>query len=200
LVSIASWTFIRQTSNHRIDIRLVNAALTGHGYNMASQADTGKGKDPTVPAGTEPGGMADNDAAQRSLERLSVLIVDDNQNMRRLLQALLRAARITAIYEAGSGKEAFAVLANSRPDIIITDLAMQPLNGIEFVRKLRGDPDSPGHAIPVIMLTGYCEEAMVVKARAAGVNDFVAKPVSARILKERIERVVFDDRNAAAVR
>jgi CheY-like chemotaxis protein len=144
--------------------------------------------------------MADNDAAQRSLEGLSVLIVDDNQNMRRLLHTLLRAARIKSINEAGSGKEAFAVLANGRPDIIITDLAMQPLNGIEFVRRLRSDPDSPGREIPVIMLTGYCEEAMVVKARAAGVNDFVAKPVSAKMLKERIERIVFDDRNAAAVR
>ncbi|MGH7058194.1 MAG: response regulator, partial [Acetobacteraceae bacterium] len=79
-------------------------------------------------------------------------------------------------------------------------LAMKPLNGIDFVRLLRTDPDSPAPHVPVIMLTGYSEEAMVVKARAAGVNDFVAKPVSAKVLKERIERIVFDARNASAVR
>ena len=144
--------------------------------------------------------MSDNGAASRSLEGLSVLIVDDNQNMRFLLHTLLRAARITAINEADSGKEALSILTTTRPDIIITDLAMKPLNGIDFVRLLRNDPDSPGRDIPVIMLTGYSEEAMVVKARAAGINDFVAKPVSAKVLKERIERVIFDARNASAVR
>lgn len=144
--------------------------------------------------------MSDNGAASRSLEGLSVLIVDDNQNMRFLLHTLLRAAHITAINEAGSGKEALSILTTTRPDIIITDLAMKPLNGIDFVRLLRNDPDSPGRDIPVIMLTGYSEEAMVVKARAAGINDFVAKPVSAKVLKERIERVVFGARNASVVR
>ena len=139
-------------------------------------------------------------SALRSLEGLSVLIVDDNQNMRRLLHTLLRAARITAINEAASGKEALAILVNFRPDIIITDLAMKPLNGIDFVRLLRADRASPAPDVPVIMLTGYSEEAMVVKARVAGVNDFIVKPVSANVLRERIERIVFDSRNAAAIR
>ena len=144
--------------------------------------------------------MTGDNPALRSLEGISVLIVDDNQNMRRLLHTLLRAARVTAINEAGSGQEALDILVNSRPDIIITDLAMKPLNGIDFVRLLRTDRASPAPDVPVIMLTGYSEEAMVVKARAAGVNDFVAKPVSANVLRERIERIVFDSRNAAAIR
>lgn len=138
--------------------------------------------------------------ADRRLDGLSVLIVDDNQNMRRLLHTLLRAVRITSINEAASGREALEILANARPDIIVTDLAMKPLNGIDFVRLLRSDRTNPAAGIPVIMLTGYSEEAMVVKARAAGVNDFVAKPVSANVLRERIERVVFDSRNVSAVR
>jgi len=144
--------------------------------------------------------MTGNNPALRSLEGISVLIVDDNQNMRRLLHTLLRAARITAINEAASGKEALAILVDSRPDIIITDLAMQPLNGLDFVRLLRAARTSPAPDVPVIMLTGYSEEGMVVKARVAGVNDFVAKPVSANVLRERIERIVFDSRNAAAIR
>lgn len=144
--------------------------------------------------------MTEAGAGSRSLAGLSVLIVDDNQNMRRLLHTLLRAAGITAINEADSGKEALEILTSTCPDVIISDLAMKPLDGLEFVRLLRGDEGGFAQHVPVIMLTGHSEEAMVVKARAVGVNDFVVKPVSAVVLKERIERVVFDSRNAAAVR
>lgn len=144
--------------------------------------------------------MTDAGPGFRRLDGLAVLIVDDNQNMRRLLHTLLRAIHITEIKEADSGKDALAVLNGVTPDLIITDLAMRPLNGIDFVRLLRSDRTCPAAIVPVIMLTGYSEEAMVMKARAAGVNDFVAKPVSANMLRERIERVVFDSRNVSAVR
>jgi CheY-like chemotaxis protein len=134
--------------------------------------------------------MAENSTEPRTLERISVLIVDDNENMRRLLHTLLRAGGITAINEAESVKEALLILFNSRIDIIITDFAMRPYNGIDFVRLLRNDPDSPARNLPVIMLTGHAEESMVIKARAAGATDFLAKPVSAKVLKEHIERIV----------
>jgi CheY-like chemotaxis protein len=144
--------------------------------------------------------MTDAGAASRRLDGLTVLIVDDNQNMRRLLHTLLRAIRITEIREADSGKDALAILTAVTPDLILTDLAMKPLNGLDFVRLLRSDRTCPAATVPVIMLTGYSEETMVMKARAAGVNDFVAKPVSANVLRERIERVIFDSRNVSAVR
>lgn len=134
--------------------------------------------------------MAERESSLPSLTGLSVLIVDDNQNMRRLLHTLLRAMRIDKIRDVASGQEALAMLHDFKADVVITDLAMKPLNGIDFVRVLRSDPKSPAPKVPVLMLTGYCEEAIVVKARKAGVNDFVAKPVSAKMLADRISRLI----------
>ena len=138
--------------------------------------------------------MSDNGAELRSLEGLSVLIVDDNQNMRRLLRTLLQAVGIRAINEAESVKDALKLLFNARTDVVITDFSMQPYNGIDFIRLLRNDPDSPARNLPIIMLTGHAEESMVGKARAAGATDFLAKPVSAKVLKEHIDRIVFGPR------
>lgn len=138
--------------------------------------------------------MPESCAEARSLEKVSVLIVDDNQNMRRLLRTLLQAVGIRAINEAESVKEALKLLFNTRTDVVITDFSMQPYNGIDFIRLLRNDPDSPARNLPIIMLTGHAEESMVVKARAAGATDFLAKPVSAKVLKEHIDRIVFGPR------
>ena len=124
----------------------------------------------------------------------TVLIVDDNQNMRRLLRTLLQAVGIRAINEAESVKDALKLLFNARTDVVITDFSMRPYNGIDFIPLLRNDPDSPARNLPIIMLTGHAEESMVVKARAAGATDFLAKPVSAKVLKEHIDRIVFGPR------
>ena len=134
--------------------------------------------------------MSEAASALPSLAGFSVLVVDDNENMRRLLHALLRAMRVDTIHDASSGKEALALLRDITPDAIVTDLAMKPLNGIDFVRLLRSDAGSAAQRVPVVMLTGYSEEALVVKAREAGVDDFIAKPVSARMLGDRLSRLV----------
>jgi CheY-like chemotaxis protein len=78
--------------------------------------------------------MADTQSPPRKLSELSVLVVDDNANMRRLVLTQLRAFEVSRVREAGSGVEALQALADFVPDVIITDLAMQPMNGIEFVR------------------------------------------------------------------
>ncbi len=79
-------------------------------------------------------------------------------------------------------------------DIVMTDLAMQPLDGIDFVRLLRNSPDSPNPMLPVIMITGHSTQARVFEARDAGVNEFLSKPVTARGVIERIAQVVENSR------
>ena len=79
-------------------------------------------------------------------------------------------------------------------DIIMTDLAMQPLDGIDFVRLLRNSPDSPNPMAPVIMITGHSTMRRVTEARDVGVNEFLSKPVTARGVLERIARVVDNPR------
>jgi len=67
---------------------------------------------------------------------------------------------------------------------------MDRLNGIEFTRMVRTDEDSPDRFVPIIMLTCYTEKARVFEARDAGVTEFMAKPVSAQSLYDRIASVI----------
>lgn len=123
-------------------------------------------------------------------ELLKILIVDDNQHMRVLLAEILRAIGVNAIYEANDGAEGLQMMRAHAVDIVMTDLSMQPLDGIDFVRLLRNSPDSPNQMIPVIMVTGHSTMKRVAEARDAGVTEILTKPLTARGVIDRITRVI----------
>jgi len=134
--------------------------------------------------------LAVETAARRvRYDLLKVLLVDDNHHMRVMLSEILRAIGIRTIVEAGEGGEALQMLRNHPVDIIMTDLAMAPLDGIDFVRLLRKTA-GPSQTTPVIMITGHCTLARVKDARNAGVNEFLAKPLTARGVLDRIGLVI----------
>jgi len=114
--------------------------------------------------------------------------------MRVLLTEILRAVGVKHVYEANDGAEALQVMRSNPIDIIMSDLAMQPLDGIDFVRLLRNSPDSPNPMAPVIMITGHSTQKRVQEARDVGVNEFLSKPVTARGVLERIAQVVDNPR------
>jgi two-component system chemotaxis response regulator CheY len=121
---------------------------------------------------------------------LKILLVDDNQHMRLLLVEILRAIGVRQIYESCDGFEALQLMREVSVDIVITDLTMQPLDGIDFVRLLRNSKDSPNVLAPVIMLTGHSTMRHVEEARDAGTNEFLTKPVTARGVIDRLCRVI----------
>ena len=123
-------------------------------------------------------------------ELLKVLLVDDNQHMRVLLTEILRAIGVKLIFEASDGAQALQILRGNPIDIVMTDLAMEPMDGIDFVRLLRNSQDSPNPMVPVIMVTGHSTMRRVGEARDVGVTEFLSKPVTARGVIERITRVV----------
>jgi two-component system, chemotaxis family, chemotaxis protein CheY len=125
---------------------------------------------------------------------VKALIVEDNHHMRVLLRSLLNTLGITHIYEASDGAEAFALLRDRQPDLVLTDLTMHPIDGISFVRELRQSPHSPNPYIPVVMVTGHTERRRVETARDAGVTEFLAKPISAKALYQRILNIVINPR------
>jgi len=127
-------------------------------------------------------------------ELLKMLLVDDNHHMRVLLTEILRAIGVRQVFEANDGAEALQIMRAHQIDIIMTDLAMQPLDGIDFVRLLRNSPDSPNPMAPVIMITGHSTSRRVTEARDVGVNEFLSKPVTARGVLERIAQVVDNPR------
>jgi len=120
---------------------------------------------------------------------LKILLVDDNQHMRVLLSEILRALGVRQIFEASDGAEGLQNLRHNPVDIIMTDLSMQPLDGIDFVRLLRS---TPGHSqmTPVIMITGHSTLQRVHEARDAGVTEFLAKPLTARGVLGRVALVI----------
>jgi CheY-like chemotaxis protein len=128
--------------------------------------------------------------AEARFENLEALIVEDNAHMRALLRALLGGIGVGAIREAEDGGRALALLEGIRPDFVLTDLTMAPMDGIAFTRALRLSHASPNPYVPVIMVTGHTERERVVAARDAGVTELLAKPVTARSLLLRIAAIV----------
>lgn len=120
------------------------------------------------------------------LATLDVMVVDDNAHMRTLVAAILRGFGLSAIHESGDGGHAMGELRDRPIDLIFTDMRMDPIDGIEFTHMLRTAPDSPAPFIPIIMMTGYCERSHVTAARDAGVTEFLAKPITARAIWERV--------------
>jgi two-component system chemotaxis response regulator CheY len=120
---------------------------------------------------------------------MKVLLVDDNPHIRALLGEILRALGVRQIFEAGDGAAGLQILRNDPVDIIMTDLSMQPLDGIDFVRLLRSTA-GPSQMTPVIMITGHCTLQRVNEARDAGVNEFLAKPLTAGGVLGRVALVI----------
>ena len=125
-----------------------------------------------------------------NLERLSILCVDDNRDAHPILKALLNAMNITDIRFCLDTVEAYREMESARPDILLVDFEMRPLNGLGFVKLLRRDPESPAPDIPILMTTGHKDESRLDAAREAGAHGIVAKPVTARGLYEALAAVI----------
>lgn len=128
------------------------------------------------------------------LDRLSVLVVDDNQHMRSLVRTILESLGVSQIMEARDGAHALEKMAQTQIDLMIVDWNMEPMDGLSLTRHLRTAEDSPDQFVPVIMLSGHTERARVMEARDAGVTEFMAKPVSARSLYARIVSIIENPR------
>jgi CheY-like chemotaxis protein len=125
-----------------------------------------------------------------AFEQLRVLIVEDNQHMRSLLRSLLNSVGIRDVVEASSGGSALTLLREKKCDLVLSDLAMKPMDGLEFSRTVRTAENSPNPFVPIIMITGHTEKHRVEAARDAGVTEFLAKPITAHSLFSRLAEIV----------
>jgi two-component system chemotaxis response regulator CheY len=124
------------------------------------------------------------------LGALKVLIVEDNQHMRVLLRSLLASAGMHDVQEAADGSAALNVLATRKCDLILCDLQMKPMDGLDFTREMRRSKTSANPFVPIIMISGYTEKHRVEAARDAGITEFLAKPITAQSLYARIAEIM----------
>jgi two-component system chemotaxis response regulator CheY len=123
--------------------------------------------------------------------KVSVLVVEDNEFIRRIIVKMLRASRMQDVLEAPDGKTAIRMLLDGViPDVLICDIKMSPVDGLELVEFVRSDLELKKRQIPVIMLTANPVKEDVLKARSYGVEAFLAKPVSKESLFQRLEFVL----------
>jgi two-component system, chemotaxis family, chemotaxis protein CheY len=122
--------------------------------------------------------------------RLRFLVIDDNAHMRRIMRTLLHGFGTREVYEAEDGAAGLEAFTAYIPDIIITDWAMPIFDGLELTQMVRQPGANANPYVAIIMLTGHSEKKRVTAARDAGITEFLAKPISAKGLYERIVNVV----------
>ena len=125
-------------------------------------------------------------------ERAQVLMIDDDEFQHKLMLRLLPTAQYDLVV-AGSAAEAFAAVRQRRPDVILLDVSLPDLPGVEVARRLRNSVRCAD--TPIIMITGNAEQKVVVESRDAGANDFLVKPLDKDVLLRKLGKVLGAVRN-----
>ena len=117
---------------------------------------------------------------------IRVLIVDDSSVMRKIVERALRQAELEleTVWEASNGAEGLELLASKNVELILSDINMPSMDGLEFLRQLRARDLAPG--VPVVMITTESSEEHVKQAILAGARGYIRKPFTAEQVKERV--------------
>ena len=119
---------------------------------------------------------------------IKVLVVDDFPTMRRIVKNLLKQLGFENIDEAEDGGQALQRLRGGNYGLVISDWNMPNMEGIELLRNVRKEAD-PLKNIPFLMVTAEAEKEKVIEAIKAGVDNYIVKPFTAEILKEKLEKI-----------
>ena len=117
---------------------------------------------------------------------LDVLIVDDSSAIRKILQRVLRQAEIpiATVYEAGDRAEALVILKQQNVGLVLSDINMPNMDGLEFLTHLRAEPAC--QKLPVVMMSTEGTQAKVLEAVERGASGYVRKPFTADQIKEKL--------------
>ena len=113
-----------------------------------------------------------------------VLVADDSNTMRKIILRSLQAVGVPSAVEASDGNEAVQTFIPGQFDLVLTDWNMPGKSGLEVIKEIRAkDPK-----VPIIMITTEAEKSRVIQAIQAGVSDYLVKPFTAEILREKLEK------------
>lgn len=124
------------------------------------------------------------------LNDVKILIVEDMLPMLSLTKSILNIFGFNKVYTAAGGAEAYKLFQEEKPDLVITDWLMEPVSGLQLIRKIRKDPASHNPFVPIILMTGFSDRARVELARDDGVTEFLVKPFSAKDIYSRIVQII----------
>jgi len=120
------------------------------------------------------------------MSEIRILIVDDSSVMRKIVERALRQAGLDpmTVMEAGSGTEGLEVLRGNEVQLILSDINMPSMDGLEFLRQVRAQKLATG--VPVVMITTESSEEHVKQAILLGAQGYIRKPFTAEQVKERV--------------
>jgi two-component system chemotaxis response regulator CheY len=120
------------------------------------------------------------------MDAIRALIIDDSSVMRKIVERSLRQAGValSQVMEAGNGAEALNLLRSNSVDLILSDINMPVMDGLEFVRQLKAEGLAAN--APVVMITTEGSESQVVQAVSSGARGYIRKPFTADQVKEHV--------------
>ena len=118
---------------------------------------------------------------------IRILVVDDMSTMRRIIKTILNQLGYSNIEEAENGRQALGKLKKEKFDFVITDWNMPEMDGLELVKQIRSDDELK--SLPVLMVTAEAKKENVMEALKAGVNNYIVKPFTPEVLKEKMEKI-----------
>jgi two-component system chemotaxis response regulator CheY len=124
------------------------------------------------------------------MDSIRALIIDDSTVMRKIVERSLRQAGIelTKVFEAGNGVEALGVLKENQVDLILCDINMPVMDGLEFIKQLAGVASAKD--VPVVMITTEGSESHVVQALSFGARGYIRKPFTPEQVREQVTPVL----------
>ncbi|EDP65881.1 CheY-like receiver protein [alpha proteobacterium BAL199] len=118
---------------------------------------------------------------------LRVVVIEDEEFTRKIIVRGLRTLGVIKVHEASDGSEGLKVVATVRPNLVLCDIHMEPVDGFQFLDHLRKLPIPAIASTPVVFLTADAEQHTVLAAKKLRVNGYLVKPVSVNQLQKRIE-------------
>jgi two-component system chemotaxis response regulator CheY len=131
---------------------------------------------------------------QKLIERLSIVVADQNQYTRRLTRMMLMTIGAKSIFVVADGIAALDVFRTSNPDIAIVDWKMPLVSGKDLIRIVRSPDVFPKPDLPIILLTADADRLLVTEAIQLGVHEFLCKPTSPGALRDRLVSILVKPR------
>lgn len=118
---------------------------------------------------------------------MKVLLTDDSATIRMILKGLLKQLQITEIMEAQDGQEALTLLKSNTVDLVLLDIHMPNLDGLQCLEQIRKLPT--GNSVPVIMITSDTDAKQIERANELGANAYIKKPFRIEGLREALTAI-----------